>query len=185
MRAGASIAETPPSPRVLLTGFCVKPDIFPAPNSVLKFQVICIDESPNLGPYDPYARIIIPGEDLTLTLSEYNAFLLVLNPVANSDRPYELILEDREVRGLWWTDVTRIEAFTRALRFRRSLSDAQADELFKLSERGVTFGGKRHKRSGHKRSGHKRSDKRSSKKRISKKRSSKSHKRSGHKSRRH
>jgi hypothetical protein len=178
MRAGASIAETPPSPRVLLTGFCVKPDIFPAPKSVLKFQVICIDESPNLGPYDPYAKIIIPGEDLTLTLSEYDAFLLVLNPVANSDRPYELILEDSEVRGLWWTDVTRSEAFTRALRFRRSLSDAEADELFKLSERGVTFGGKRHKRSGHKRSGHKRS----SKKRSSKKRSDK---RSGHKSRRH
>jgi hypothetical protein len=174
MRAGASITETLPPPRVLLTGFCVKPDIFPAPNSVLPFQVICIDESPDLGPYDPYARIIIPGEDLTLTLSEYNAFLLVLNPVANSGRPYELILEDREVRGLWWTDVTRSEAFTRALRFRRSLSDAQADELFKLSERGVTFGGKRHKRSSKKRSSKKRSDKRR-----------KSHKRSGHKSRRH
>ena len=179
MRAGASIAETPPSPRVLLTGFCVKPDIFNAPNSVLPFKVICIDESPNLRPYDPYARIIIPGEDLTLTLGEFNAFLLVINPVANSGRPYELILEDREVRGLWWTDVTRNEVFRRALRFCRSLSYEQADELFKLSERGVTFGGKRHKRSSKKRSDKRSSKKRSDKRRKSHKRSDK--KRSGHK----
>jgi hypothetical protein len=162
----------PPPPRQLLTGFFVITDRFPSPGTILPFRAICIDERPNLEPFEPYARLIVDSnrEDLPpidLTFREYNEnFLPALNPAVNSGRPHKLMLEDLEVDGLWFTG-THDEVVRRA---RSYILDQLRDQ-----GSGAELGGKRHKRSGKKRSGKKRSGKKRSDKR------SKSHKRSGHK----
>jgi hypothetical protein len=171
MRAGASIPDTPlppRPPRQLLTGFYVITNGFPSPGTVLPFRVLCINERPNLGPHETYARIIVDSnrEDLppiNLTFGEYNDhFLPALNPAVNSGRPHMLITDDLEVDGLWWTG-THDEVVRRA----------QAYILAQLRDQGsgAELGGKRHYRKSHKKRS---SKKRSSKKRISKKRSGKS-----------
>jgi len=89
MRAGASIPSPlppPPLPPVLLNGF------YFTTNILYPFQVICIDQRPNLGENEQYAIIIINGgqgqfQNIVLTRNQYNNFLNVIN----SDN------------GLWYT----------------------------------------------------------------------------------
>jgi hypothetical protein len=179
MRAGASIPDTPsppPQPLQLLNGFFVITNGFPNNGTVFPFQVICIDARPRpeLRQNEPYASIIVDGgrhpemRNIELTYNQYRTnFLPAVNPAVNSGRPHNLMLEDREVDGLWFTG-TYDEVVRRA--------QAYIDDRHREEGSGADAGGQRHKRSGKKRKSHKK--RKSQKKRSGKKR--------GHKkSRRH